>query len=50
MSVRADPEAFAQTVKDANINSIMIFAKCHHGMSHYPTKVAPSTLRSRGVT
>lgn len=34
-----DPEAFAQTVKDANINSITIFSKCHHGMSYYPTKV-----------
>jgi len=29
---------FAKTVKEANINSITVFAKCHHGMSYYPTK------------
>jgi hypothetical protein len=32
-------EGFAQTLKDASINSITVFAKCHHGMSYYPTKV-----------
>src|SRR6185437_6445527 len=30
---------FAKTLKDASINSITVFAKCHHGMSYYPTKV-----------
>ncbi len=30
---------FAATLKAAHINSINIFAKGHHGMSYYPTKV-----------
>lgn len=30
---------FAQILKDARVNSITIFAKCHHGMAYYPTKV-----------
>ena len=34
-----DPEEFAKTLKDAYVNSITVFAKCHHGMSYYPTKV-----------
>ncbi len=32
-------DAFAQTLVDAHVNSINIFAKCHHGYSYYPTKV-----------
>jgi len=34
-----DGDAFAQTLVDAHVNSINIFAKCHHGYSYYPTKV-----------
>jgi hypothetical protein len=34
-----DAEAFAATLKEAHVNSINIFAKCHHGYSYYPTKV-----------
>lgn len=34
-----DPEEFAKTLKSAYVNSITVFAKCHHGMSYYPTKV-----------
>jgi hypothetical protein len=30
---------FANTLKEAEINSITIFAKCHHGMAYYPTKI-----------
>src|SRR5690349_16280602 len=30
---------FATVLKDAAVNSITVFAKCHHGMSYYPTKV-----------
>lgn len=33
-----DPDAFASAVEAAHIASITIFAKCHHGMSYYPTK------------
>ena len=34
-----DPKEFAKTLKEAYVNSITVFAKCHHGMSYYPTKV-----------
>lgn len=34
-----DPEIFVSTLKAANVDSITIFAKCHHGWSYYPTKV-----------
>jgi len=29
---------FAKTFREARIESVTIFAKCHHGMSYYPTK------------
>jgi hypothetical protein len=34
-----DAEDFVKTLKEAEIDSINIFAKCHHGMSYYPTKI-----------
>ncbi len=34
-----DPEAFVGTLKAANVDSITIFAKCHHGWSYYPTRI-----------
>jgi hypothetical protein len=34
-----DATEFVETLKRANIDSINIFAKDHHGMSYYPTKV-----------
>lgn len=39
VGVDFDPEEFARTLKEAYVNSITVFAKCHHGMSYYPTKV-----------
>jgi len=33
-----DPDAFAQTMAEAHVNSVTIFAKCHHGMCYYPSK------------
>src|SRR5690606_26990877 len=30
---------FVQTLQKANVDSITVFAKCHHGWSYYPTKV-----------
>jgi hypothetical protein len=30
---------FVKTLKEARVNSINVFAKCHHGMSYYPTKI-----------
>jgi len=32
-------EEFAATLKDANVAWINLFAKCHHGMFYYPTKL-----------
>ena len=34
-----DPETFAETVAMGHVDTINIFAKCHHGYSYYPTKV-----------
>ena len=34
-----DADAFAKTLQAARVNSINLFAKCHHGYSYYPTKV-----------
>ena len=34
-----DVDAFANTMKAAHVNSVTVFAKCHHGMSYYPTKI-----------
>ena len=30
---------FAAALQEAAVNSITVFAKCHHGMAYYPTKV-----------
>lgn len=38
VGVEFDARAFARTVKAAHIDSITVFAKCHHGMCYYPTK------------
>ena len=34
-----DPQVFAARLEEARVNSITVFAKCHHGMSYYPTKI-----------
>jgi hypothetical protein len=36
-----DAAHFADTLTRARVNSVTIFATCHHGMSYYPSKVAP---------
>ncbi len=36
-----DSSSFVQTLRDAYVNSINIFAKCHHGMAYYPSKIGP---------
>lgn len=36
-----DAEHFVGTLKRARVNSVTVFAKCHHGMNYYPTKVGP---------
>ena len=32
-----DAAAFADTLARARVNSVTVFAKCHHGMCYYPT-------------
>ncbi|HTK11670.1 MAG TPA: alpha-amylase family protein [Ktedonobacteraceae bacterium] len=34
-----NPQVFAETVKSGRVDSMTVFAKCHHGFSYYPTKV-----------
>lgn len=34
-----DAGAFARRMKEAHVNSVTVFSKCHHGMSYYPTKL-----------
>ena len=34
-----DAREFARVLKRARVNSVTVFAKCHHGMSYYPTKI-----------
>ena len=34
-----DGAEFAQILKQAKVDSVTCFAKCHHGMSYYPTEV-----------
>lgn len=33
-----DARAFARTLKQAHVNSVTVFAKCHHGHLYYKTK------------
>ena len=36
-----DKKKFTETVKNANIDLMTVFAKCHHGYTYYPSKIAP---------
>ncbi|HEY9248580.1 MAG TPA: alpha-L-fucosidase, partial [Rariglobus sp.] len=37
-----DAREFAATFRRARVNSVTVFAKCHHGMCYYPTKTGTS--------
>lgn len=39
VGARFDPAAFADTLREAAVDSIVLFAKCHHGWSYYDTTV-----------
>jgi hypothetical protein len=39
-----DPEEFAQTLERARVNSINLFARCHHGMLYYDSKKFPERV------
>jgi hypothetical protein len=34
-----DPQEFIRTLQLGHVNSVTVFAKCHHGYSYYPTKI-----------
>ena len=36
-----DADHFVATLQSAHVNSITVFAKCHHGMNYYPTQIGP---------
>lgn len=36
---RFDPQTFARTIAEADVDSVTVFAKCHHGWSYHPTNV-----------
>ena len=36
-----DKEQFQEALKAGHVDSITVFAKCHHGWSYYPSKVGP---------
>jgi hypothetical protein len=40
-----DPDEFAERLQAAAVDSICVFAKCHHGMSYYPTEVGAAHPR-----
>ena len=35
-----DSEKFTRTVKEANVDLMTVFAKCHHGYTYYPSKIS----------
>ncbi|MCL2422125.1 MAG: beta-galactosidase trimerization domain-containing protein [Defluviitaleaceae bacterium] len=39
-----DPEAFATTYVNAAVNSVTLFARCHHGLMYYPSKQFPERI------
>ena len=39
VGARFDAGLFVETLKQAHVNSVNLFAKCHHGWSYYDTKV-----------
>ena len=34
-----DAKAFGKAFKDAYVDSVTVFSKCHHGVSYHPTEV-----------
>jgi len=50
VSSEFDAAEFARTFAEAHVNSVTVFAKCHHGMCYYPTTTGTQhpALVSRG--
>jgi len=46
-----DAEQFAATLKRGNVNSVTVFARCHHGWAYYPSRVCkPHPHLKRNLT
>jgi hypothetical protein len=43
-----DARRFGQTFKRAGVDSVTVFAKCHHGMCYFPTKTGTAHPALRG--
>ncbi|MGN0802223.1 MAG: hypothetical protein ACI4MF_06465, partial [Candidatus Faecivicinus sp.] len=39
VAAQFDKAQFQAALKEGNLNSITVFAKCHHGYCYYPTRV-----------
>lgn len=39
IGTRFDANAFGKAFKDAYVDSVTVFSKCHHGVSYHPTEV-----------
>ncbi len=39
VAVDFDPQEFARTLQAGHVNSVTVFARCHHGYCYYPTQV-----------
>lgn len=39
-----DPKEFGETLKNANVNSINLFLRCHHGMLYYDSEKNPERV------
>ena len=37
IGAKFDPDEFIRTLREAHVNSINLFTKCHHGMYYYPS-------------
>lgn len=42
-----DPDAFAATLERARVDSITCFARCHHGLIYYDSKLNPERVHPR---
>lgn len=48
VAIEFDPHAFAETFRDAQVQSVNVFAKCHHGQCYYPTRTGTPHPALRG--
>jgi hypothetical protein len=42
VGIEFDAQEFVRTLQGGHVNSVTVFAKCHHGYSYYPTEIGTS--------